>query len=134
MVIGGLQGGQKTELRSVDQLEYCFVREKEIVFAQQKQIVPMSINHFVEMTVFLCLICFSIYNKMQGFLDESGLFIFFFFWGGGGGGGALVQKFKMASKSCGKTIFAKTASTLCRYPADQKFVEIALSPPKVVGK
>ena len=31
------------------------------------------------MTVFLCLICFSIYDKMQGFLDESGLFIFFKF-------------------------------------------------------
>ena len=38
----------------------------------------MSINQFVEMTVFLCLICFSTYNKMQGFLDESGLFIFLF--------------------------------------------------------
>ena len=37
----------------------------------------MSINEFVEMTVFLCLICFSIYDKMQGSPDESGLFIFF---------------------------------------------------------
>ena len=36
----------------------------------------MSINQFVEMTIFLCLICFFIYDKMQGFLDESGLFIF----------------------------------------------------------
>ena len=34
----------------------------------------MSINQFVEMTMFLCLICFSIYDKMQGFLDETGLF------------------------------------------------------------
>ena len=32
------------------------------------------------MTVFLCLICFSIYDKMQGFLDESGLFIYFNFF------------------------------------------------------
>ena len=39
----------------------------------------MSINEFVEMTMFLCLICFSIYDKMQGFIDESGLFIYFFF-------------------------------------------------------
>ena len=38
--------------------------------------LPAWINQFVEMTVFLCLICFSIYDKMQGFLDESGLFIF----------------------------------------------------------
>ena len=54
------------------------------------------------MTVFLCLICFSIYDKMQGFLDESGLFIFLFI--------SLIflrfmQKFKMATKSGGKTIF-----------------------------
>ena len=36
------------------------------------------------MTIFLCLICFSIYDKLQGFTDESGLFIslfiFFFFF------------------------------------------------------
>ena len=38
----------------------------------------MSINEFVEMPIFLCLICFSIYDKMQGFIDESGLFIFLF--------------------------------------------------------
>ena len=38
----------------------------------------MSINEFVEITIFLCLICFSIYDKMQGFIDESGLFIFLF--------------------------------------------------------
>ena len=43
----------------------------------QKQSIPMSINEFVEMTIFLCLICFSIYDKMQGFIEESGLFIFF---------------------------------------------------------
>ena len=38
----------------------------------------MSINEFVEMTIFLYLICFSIYDKMQGFIHESGLFIFLF--------------------------------------------------------
>ena len=39
----------------------------------------MSINQLIspEKTVFLCLICFSIYDKMQGFLDESGFFRFF---------------------------------------------------------
>ena len=67
----------------------------------------MSINQFVEMTVFLCLICFYIYDKMHGFLDESGLFIFvfifsffLFFW-------RFMQKFKTATKSGGKTIFGK---------------------------
>ena len=60
-------------------IEYCSARKKEIVFVQQKQSVPISINQFVEMAVFLCLICFSIYDKMQGFLDESGLFIFYLF-------------------------------------------------------
>ena len=64
----------------------------------------MSINEFVEMTIFLCLVCFSIYDKMQGFIDESGLviflFIFFFL--------RFMQKFKMATKSSRKTIFAKS--------------------------
>ena len=41
---------------------------------------PMSINQFVEMTIFLCLICFSIYDKMQGFTDDCGLFIFYLFF------------------------------------------------------
>ena len=41
--------------------------------------VPMSINEFVEMTIFLCLICFYIYDKMQGFVDESGFFYLIFF-------------------------------------------------------
>ena len=41
----------------------------------------------------------------------------------------LTQKFKMAAKSGGKTFFflQNNASRLCRYPAGQKFVEIALS-------
>ena len=66
------------------------------------------------MIIFLCLICFSIYEKMQGFIDESGLFIlfiylflfyffdFFFFFL------SFTQKFKMAAKSGGKTIFEKS--------------------------
>ena len=58
-------------------LEYCFAREKENVFAWQKQSVPMSINDFVEMTILQCLICFSIYRKMQGFVDECVLGCFF---------------------------------------------------------
>ena len=40
----------------------------------------MSIYEFVEMTIFLCLICFSIYDKMQGFIDESGLAVFLFIY------------------------------------------------------
>ena len=48
---------------------------------------------------------FSTYDKMQGFLDESGLFIFlfiqlFFFL-------RFMQKFKMATKSGRKTIFGE---------------------------
>ena len=39
----------------------------------------MSINQFIEMTDFRCLICFSIFDKVQGFLDESGLFILFIY-------------------------------------------------------
>ena len=38
----------------------------------------MRINDSVEMTIFLCLICFSIYAKMQGFADEYVFFFFFF--------------------------------------------------------
>ena len=132
-------------------LEYCFAREKEIVFAHQKQSVPMSINQFIEMTIFLCLICSSISDKMQGFLHESGLFIYLFifafdaeiqdgqkwwendFWEKSPVDSAdtlwiknfveialsctvskintflnFTQKFKMAAKSGGKTIFAKS--------------------------
>ena len=33
----------------------------------------------------------------------------------------LTQKFKMAAKSGGKTIFQKVASRLCRHPEGQKF-------------
>ena len=82
-------------------LEYCFTREKEIVFAQQKQSVLMSINEFVEMTIFQCLRCFSIYDKMQGFIDEVIIYLFIYFM-------RFMQKFKMAAKSGGKTIFAKS--------------------------
>ena len=78
-------------------------KRKRIVFAQQKQSVPISINEFVEMTIFLCLICFSIYDRMQGFIDKSGLFIFLFIFFL-----RFTQKFKMAAKSGGKTIFAKS--------------------------
>ena len=38
----------------------------------------MSINAFVEMTIFLCLIYFSTYAKMQGFEDECVFFSFAF--------------------------------------------------------
>ena len=41
----------------------------------------MNTNEFVEMTIFLCLIyIFSIYDKMQGFIDESGLFKILFIY------------------------------------------------------
>ena len=63
----------------------------------------MSINEFVEMTIFLCFICFSINDKMQGFIDESGLFIYLFFFFL-----RFTQKFKMVAKSGGKMIFEKS--------------------------
>ena len=132
----------------------------------------MSINEFVEMTIFLCLICFSIYDKMQGFIDESGLFTFYLFicilcriqdghqkWRENDFCKkspvdsadilqvkifieialsrsvfeintflCLTQKFKMAAKSGGKTLFCEimpvdSADTL----RVKNFVEIALS-------
>ena len=42
---------------------------------------------------------FPIYNKIQGFIDESGLFIYFF--------SRLTQKFKMAAKRGRKKIFCE---------------------------
>ena len=42
--------------KTMTKLEYSFAREKEILFAQQKQNIPVSINDFVEMTIILCLI------------------------------------------------------------------------------
>ena len=72
----------------------------------------MSINQFVEMTVFLCLICFSIYDKMQGFLDESDLFIFLFicliFFA------CYAEILKWPPKVAGKQFLGKIASSLCR--------------------
>ena len=35
----------------------------------------MSINDVVEMNIFLCLICFSICDKLQDFIDE---YVFFY--------------------------------------------------------
>ena len=79
----------------------------------------MSINQFVEMTVFLCLICFSIYDKMQGFLDESGLFIFFC---------VSCRNLKWPAKVAGKLFLGKKS------PVDsadnlrvKNFMEITLS-------
>ena len=63
----------------------------------------MSINEFVEMTIFLCLICFSSYDKMQSFIHESGL-----------------AEIKMAAKSGGEMFLRKVTSRLHRFPADQK--------------
>ena len=59
----------------------------------------MSINDFVDRTIFLCLICFSIYDKMQGFIDESSFFVCV----------------------AGKTFFCEIMPVDCRYPVGQKF-------------
>ena len=62
-----------------------------------KKSVPMSINDFVDMTISLCLIGFSIYAKMQGFVD---IYIFCYF--------IFTQKFKMAETNGRKMIFGKS--------------------------
>ena len=55
----------------------------------------MSINDGVEMTMLLELICFSTYEKMQGFSDKCVLL--------------FTQQFKMATNSGGgKMIFEKS--------------------------
>ena len=55
------------------------LRRKQIILHSKKQSIPMSINDFAELTIFLCLICFSIYAKIQGFIDECAFLGFFFF-------------------------------------------------------
>ena len=70
----------------------------------------MNINDFVEMNIFLCLICFSICAKIQGFVEECAFFSFFF-----------MQKFKMATKNGIKVILGKIASRLYSYPMGKKF-------------
>ena len=79
----------------------------------------MSINEFVEMTIFLCLICFSIYDKMQGFIDEYGWFLFnyyyFFFFC------VLHRNSRWPPKVAGKQFLQKVARRLCRSPVGQKF-------------
>ena len=84
--------------------------------AQQKQSVPMNINDFVEMTVFLCLICFSIYAKMQGFVDKCVCFVSVCF----------MLKFKMATKNARKTIFEKSPVDSADTLGLKNFVEITL--------
>ena len=101
--------------KKVLKLEYCFAGEKEIVFAQQKQSIPMSINEFVEMTIFLCLICFSIYDKMQGFIVEFGLFIFLFIF-------AFYAEIQDGCQKWRENNFLQNvASRLCRYHVVKKF-------------
>ena len=125
--------GKKISPKSRTVLQYCFAREKKIVFAQQKQSVPMSINEFVEMTIVLCLICFAIYDKMQGFVDESVLKTFIEIALSHSvskiyGFLRFTQKFKIATKSGGKIFFGEPSPVEC---ADtlwvKNFVEIALS-------
>ena len=91
-------------------------KKKRIVFAQQKQSVPMSIHDFEEMTIFLCLICFPIYAKVQGFLDKHVLLCLHF-----------TQKFKMAAKNGGKTSFGKKCQITVYTLRAKIFAEIALS-------
>ena len=77
----------------------------------------MSINDFVEMTILLCLISFSIYPKIRGFEDECVSFLFLHF----------MQKFKMGLKNGGKTILVKMPVDSADTLRGENFVEIALS-------
>ena len=47
------------------QTRVLLCKRKEIVFAQQKQSVKMSINDFAEMTNLVCLICFPFIQKIN---------------------------------------------------------------------
>ena len=70
----------------------------------------MSINDFVEMTIFQCLICFSISAKMQGFVDE---YVFF---------PRFTQKYEMATENAGNMIFwGKSPVDSADKPVGQKF-------------
>ena len=44
--------------------------KKKLFLHRKKQSVPISINDFAEMTIFLCLISFSVCAKMQGIVDK----------------------------------------------------------------
>ena len=67
-------------MTSIGKLEYCFAREKEIFFAQQKQNIPISINDFVEMTIFLCLIYFPFMPNTRFCRRICNFFYLFFFF------------------------------------------------------
>ena len=115
-----------SKIISYRKLEYCFTREREIAFTQQKktknkkktkkqknQIVPMS-NDFVEITIFLCLIYFYIYGKYK----YSEMSVFF---------KNFIQKFKMAAKNGAKTIFWKNCKLTVDTLGIKNFIKITLS-------
>ena len=76
------------------------IKKKEIVFAEKKQNIPKNINDCVERTMFLCLMFFSIYAKMQCLLRLMHFFGF-------------MKKFKMPDKNGGKRFLGKVTSSLC---------------------
>ena len=72
------------------------------------------------MTIFLCLICFSIYDKMQGFISLMNLvclcfYILFYFFC------VLRRNSRWPPKVSGKQFWGKVPNRLCRYPVGQKF-------------
>ena len=77
----------------------------------------MSINEFVEMTIFLCLTCFSIYDKMQGFIEESGLFFYLFIYIF-----CVYAEIQDGRQNRRENFLLRNnASRICNYPAGQKF-------------
>ena len=65
----------------------------------------MSMNYFVEMTIFLCYIYFFIYAKIQGFIDNLGVtnfveIVLFFIVSEINAYLHLMQKFKLVAKKC----------------------------------
>ena len=73
----------------------------------------MSINDFVEITTFLYLICFSIYLKIQGFVDECVFCVFY----------AESQDGRQKWR---ENDFWRKWPVDCRYPAGQKFMSKSL--------
>ena len=82
----------------VEKTGVLLCKRKRNCFSQS---VPISINEFVEITIFLSLTCYSIHGKMQGFIDESVSLLYLFL--------CLTQIIKMAAKSGGAMIFAKSS-------------------------
>ena len=85
-------------MHTISTREFSFAREKE-------QSIPMSINDFVGMTIFLCLIWFYIYPKIHRWMCIF-FFLFFFF-------ACYAGNSRWGSNMAGKRFLGKKAIRLC---------------------